>query len=861
MKTSELLEDLKIVQGPNIWSEEHRKLIIAQLDLSACEQGCIEYVSLWAEENLEMVWTAQQKQDHRSFVASVIAAIVKHLQPNYEELYSEVRPSENNRRYILVEYGEKEAGRLAVAHACRIAESLMKGEETMPFTAAMNEVASVYKKQFLGPSTSAIVRAAVARNIPVRRCPGDYIVFGQGAYQKKIAASISENTSDISVDIAGDKQITKELLEEALIPVPKGVVVTNEQELQGVIASIGAPLVVKPLNANQGKGITAGITTEEQLLPAFRLAKSYSDEVIVEQQIGGNDYRFLVVGNKLIAAAHRLPACVTGDGISTIGELVERANADPLRSTGHSNVLTKINIDEHTLNLLKERNLSLQSVPAKGEHVFLKATANLSTGGTAIDVTEDVHPDNVLLAERIAGLVGLDICGIDIMAPDIRTPVAENGGAVLEVNAAPGLRMHVAPSRGKGRAIGEAVIDLLYPGNARCRVPLVAVTGTNGKTTTTRLMAALAQKQGYYVGFTATDGIYLEGKRIYEGDCSGAQSASLVLREPFVNFAVLECARGGIIRSGLAFDQCDIGIVTNVAADHLGLKNIHTIEDLARVKAVVPKSVSPEGYAILNADDDLVYAMREGLRCHTALFSLNQHAPRITAHISEGGVAAVLSADKDIVILKGPENLVVENVVNIPVTMEGQADFMIANVLPVVLAAYLMGFSIENIRYALVNFAATEEQIPGRLNYFRVQGVRVLVDYAHNPHGLKALGSYLKKLESFVTGIITAVGDRRDDDIRELGRVAAGIFQSIIIRFDEDTRGRSREEIAALLMEGIREVNPVLPCHIIPDSREALLYAVEHSPKKAYIMLSADDTTETLRMVKSLAEQTENADL
>jgi cyanophycin synthetase len=857
MKEHELLEDLRIIRGPNVWSDQHQKLLVAKLDLSQCEEGCVEYVSLWAEENLEMVSTASQKNDHLTFVASVVAAIIRHLQPNAEKLYAEALHRGESDWYAVVEYEEEKAGSQAAMYACTIAEALMKGEETMRFTEAKTHVASIYKKQFLGPSTSTIVNAAISRGIPVRRCPGDYIVFGQGAYQKKIAASISDDTGDISVDIAGDKAVTKEILQEALIPVPVGNVVRREEELHKLIDTIGAPLVVKPLNANQGKGITAGIFTQEDLLMAFKLAKTYARDVIVEQQIRGNDYRFLVIGNKLVAAAHRIPACVTGNGKSTIEQLVKEANADPRRGDGHGNVLTKITIDELTLKILEQHQLTPQSVPAEGTCVYLKDTANLSTGGTAIDVTDDVHPDNVLLAERIAGLVGLDICGIDIMAPDIRTPVAENGGAVLEVNAAPGLRMHVAPSHGKSRDIGDAVINLLYPEGSEWRVPIVAVTGTNGKTTTTRLMAGLAQKQGYRVGFTTTDGIYLKGRCIYKGDCSGAQSAALVLREPSVNFAVLECARGGIIRSGLAFDQCDIAIVTNVAADHLGLKNINTIEDLARVKATVPKSVSPEGYAVLNADDELVYAMKDELNCKIALFSLDQHAPRIIAHCSGGGVAAVLSPDKDIVILKGSENLVIENVMNIPVTMGGKADFMIANVLPVALAAYLMNFSIENIRYALVNLAASEEQIPGRLNYFNMNGIRVLVDYAHNPHGLKALGAYLKKLETFVTGIITAVGDRRDEDIRELGRVAGGIFHTIIIRFDKDTRGRSREEIASLLMEGIREVNPVLPCHVIPDSRDALIYAVEHSPKQAYVMISSDDTTETLDMVKQLTEQPE----
>lgn len=859
METSGILKDLGVTRGPNIWSESHHRLLVATLDLSHCKPGCVEYVSMWAEENLGMTADVAQKNEHQHFVAFVVANLVRHLQPDYEHLYSRVEQGIGHHWRVIVEYQEEEAGRLAVEYACDIVSSLIQGDEPMPFATAQERVGRVHQRHFLGPTTSVIMKAALARGIPVRRSPGDYIVFGQGIYQKKIAASISENTSDISVDIAGDKDITKQVLDEAMIPVPRGRVVQTEQQLDGLIRYIGTPLVVKPLDANHGQGITAGIQTEDALREAFRQASELSRHVIVEQQITGNDYRFLVIGNKLVAVVERIPASVVGDGRSTIEQLVEEVNAGPLRGKGHSNLLATIEIDDHTLKILQRNQLTLQSVPAKGVRVILKDTANLSTGGVAIDVTDDLHPDNVLLAERIAGLIGLDICGIDIMAPDVRSPILSNGGAVIEVNAAPGLSMHVSPTGGKGRAIGEAVIDLLFPGNSRGRVPLVAVTGTNGKTTVTRLMAALASKQGYYTGFTTTDGIYLNGRRIFEGDCSGPKSAGLILREPFVDFAVLECARGGMIRSGLAFDECNIAIVTNVAADHLGQQNVETLSDLARVKSLVPRAVSADGYAILNADDDLVYAMRDGLLCQVALFSLHQHAPRISAHIAGGGVAAVLSAENDIVILKGRENLVVENVLNIPATLEGKADFMIANVLPVVLGAYLLGFSVENIRYALVNFAMGEDQIPGRLNYFNVKGVRVLVDYAHNPHGLKALGAYLKKLDAFITGIITAVGDRRDEDIRELGRVAAAIFQTIIIRFDASTRGRKEEEIAGLLQEGIREVNPVLPCQVIPDSREALVYAINHSPKQAYVMLSVDNTTDTLRMVNELVKEDEEA--
>jgi cyanophycin synthetase len=675
--------------------------------------------------------------------------------------------------------------------------------------------------------------------------------------QKKIEAAITDATSMIAVDIAGNKNLTKQILADAMLPVPKGVVITDESEIDYVIRSLGFPLVTKPLNGHQGKCITTDITTEKTLREGFKIAQEYSRKVIVERHISGSDYRFLVINYKLVAAAKRSPAMVIGDGVSTIADLIGNINADPSRGKGHGSVLTKIEVDEITLNLLSLSNRTLDSVLEKGEIQVLKDTANLSTGGTAEDVTDAVHPDNVLFAERAARIIGLDICGLDIMAPDVSTSFSENGGSIIEVNAAPGLRMHISPSSGLPRDVGKAIIDMMFPDNSQGRIPIVAITGTNGKTTTSRLMAHLVQQQGYVTGFTTTDGIYIGGKQVVSGDCSGPKSTEVVLHDPSVNFAVLECARGGILRSGLAFDQCDIGIVTNVASDHLGLQDIYTVEDMARVKEVVPQSVKKDGYAILNASLDLVYNMAERLSCNIALFSRDPKNNYIVDHCKKGGLAAVQDGE-NIVIKDGNVETVIDKAVNIPITMEGKAGFMIENVLPVALAAYILKFPVSRIKEGLRSFRMSEEQAPGRLNVIDMEGRKVMVDYAHNPHSIKAFSELMGNIEEHKTGIITGVGDRRDEDIIEVGSLAAGMYDEVVVRIDKDTRGRSADEIVKLLSEGIKKVKPKMKVTVIPDMREALVYALENSPPDGYVVLNADSVKETLRIVNEIKEEYSN---
>jgi cyanophycin synthetase len=551
---------------------------------------------------------------------------------------------------------------------------------------------------------------------------------------------------------------------------------------------------------------------------------------------------------------------VTGDGKSNIQQLIDETNKDPRRGYGHEKVLTQITVDGFTQKMLDEKNYSLETVPPAGELVMLKPTANLSTGGTSNDVTDEVHPANIFMCERIAKIIGLDICGIDIMASDLRTPVTENGGAILEVNAAPGFRMHIDPSEGLPRNVAEPVVDMLFPKGSVGRIPIIAITGTNGKTTTTRITAHIAKSAGKKVGYTTSDGVYIQNQLMMKGDCTGPVSSQFVLKDPTVDFAVLECARGGILKNGLAFQNCEVAIVTNVAADHMGLGGINTLEQMAKVKAVVPETVFPHGYAVLNADDDLVYAMRKDLRCNVAFYSMNEHNPRIKKHCEQGGLAAVFE-NGFISILKGTWKIRVINVKDVPITFEGKAVHNVSNCLPAVMAAYLYrDISIEDIRSALMSFVPSSSHTPGRLNFFHFKNYSFLADFAHNPHGLQLLCDFVSKLDyPKKIGLISGTGDRRDEDIRGIGNIAAKHFDEIIIRCDKDLRGRSADEIVGLLKEGIAESNPSIPTMVIANEEEALEYIYAHPQEGALYTIMCDEVSKALEKIKELRDREFNS--
>jgi cyanophycin synthetase len=681
------------------------------------------------------------------------------------------------------------------------------------------------------------------------------VQLGYGVNQRRIRATIASTTGSIAVDIACDKEETKNLLGAAEIPVPKGRIVYSEEGLKDAIDSIKYPIVTKPVDGNHGKGATTNITDWEGACIGLAAAKKYGRGVIVERFITGLDHRVLVINYKFVAAAIRKPAAVKGDGKHTIKELIDITNQDPRRGYGHEKVLTQISVDDFLMEMLTREGLTLDSIVEKDREVFLKPTANLSTGGTATDVTDMVHPDNIFMCERIARIVGLDICGIDIMADSLSTPVKENGGAILEVNAAPGFRMHIEPTEGLPRNVAEPVIDMLYPPGATARIPIIAVSGTNGKTTTTRLMAHIVKSMGHKVGYTTTDGVYIQNQLMMRGDCTGPISAEFVLKDPTVDFAVLECARGGILRAGLGFHRCDIAIVTNVAEDHLGLGDIDTLDQLARVKSVVPESVMPGGYAILNADNQYTLGMAKNLNCKVAYFSLDENNPVVQKHIKEGGLAAIYE-NGFVTICKGTWKIRVDRAANIPLTYGGKATFNISNVLPCLLAGFIRNYKIEDMRMALETFIPSPAQTPGRMNMFHFKNFTVMVDYAHNTHGFMAIGDFLGRVDaSPKVGVIAGVGDRRDEDIVNLGRVAAGMFDEVVIRQDKNLRGRTEDEIIDLMKKGIHEVSADRKLTVIPKESEAIDYAIRSALPGSFITICSDVVPDALEQIMRLKEE------
>jgi cyanophycin synthetase len=866
--------EIKVLKGPNYWSVRRSKLIQMKLDLEDLEKRPTNSIPGF-RERLEKLMPSLY--EHRcsegkpgGFFSRVdegtwMGHVIEHISLEIQTLagmdtgFGRTRTAEGEKPgiyYVVFSYMEEDAGVYAAKAAVRIAQALIDGT-AYDLAVDIQQMREIREDTRLGPSTACIVDEAAKRGIPFIRLNKQSLVqLGYGVNQKRIRATIASTTSNIAVDIAGDKEETKLLLGAAEIPVPRGTVVRTEEGLDEAISKFGYPLVIKPIDGNHGKGNTTNINNREQAIKALEAARVYSRSVIVERFITGYDFRCLVINGKFICAALRTPASVVGDGKHNIQWLIDETNKDPRRGYGHEKVLTQITIDQFTQKMLEDVGYTLDTIPEKGERVILKPTANLSTGGTSSDVTEEVHPANIFMFERIARIIGLDICGIDVMATDLKTPVSENGGAILEVNAAPGFRMHIEPAEGIGRNVAEPVVEMLFPRGSAGRIPIVAITGTNGKTTTTRLTAHIAKSAGKKVGYTTSDGIYIQNQLMMRGDCTGPVSSSFVLKDPTVDFAVLECARGGILKAGLAFQNCEVAIVTNVAADHIGLGGINSVEQMAKVKAVVPETVFPHGYAVLNADDDLVYKMKDDLDCNVALFSMDENNPRIREHSAEGGLSSVYE-NGYISIMKGSWKIRVMQVKDIPMTFEGKATHNIANCLPAILAAYLFrDITIDDIRSALQSFMPSSTQTPGRLNFFQFKHFTVLADFAHNPHGLKLLCDFVSKLDYPVKiGIISGTGDRRDEDIRELGEISANYFDEIIIRCDRNLRGRTAEEIIGLLKEGIQLVNPGIPTMVIADENEALEYIYANPRHGALYTIMCDVVAGALDKIRELKER------
>lgn len=862
---------IQALRGPNIWSVRRKKLIQMRLDLEDMEQRPSNLVDGFADR-LELMFPSMyehrcsegvpggffQRVRRGTWMGHVIEHIALEIQTlaGMETGFGRTRETKTPGIYnVVFSYTEESVGLFAAESAVRIAEALISGD-AYDVSADIQKMREIREEVRLGPSTSSLVDEAVSRDIPwIRLGTNSLIQLGYGVNQVRFQATITDKTSNIAVDIACNKELTKKMLYNAAIPVAKGDIVIDEEDLQKCIERIGYPIVLKPLDGNHGKGASINVKTWEDALAGLEFAKKYSRKVIVERFITGYDFRVLVINNKVVAAAQRVPAHVKGDGKNSINQLIESENLDPRRGYGHENVLTEITVDRDTIDLLEKLGYTLESIPKKNEIVYLKSTANLSTGGTSIDVTDMMHPENIFLSERISRVIGLDVCGIDIMAENLTQPLKENGGVILEVNAAPGFRMHLAPAEGLPRNVAAPVIDMLYPPGKPSRIPIIAVTGTNGKTTTTRLIAHIVKNMGYRVGFTTSDGIYVQNHMLEKGDTTGPYSAEFILKDPTVDFAILETARGGILRSGLGFSRCDIGVITNIQEDHLGLNDINTLEDVARVKSTVVKSVKKDGWAVLNAEDEYCVKVAAELDCKIAYFSLDENNPVIKKHCKAGGIAAIYE-NGFVTIKKGDWKIRVEKVTTIPLTLGGKAQFMIANVLAATLAGYLYGFKTEDMRLSLETFIPSAAQTPGRMNIFNFKEFKVMIDFAHNPAGYTAVESFLNQIESpYKVGIIAGVGDRRDQDITDCGAIAARMFDHIIIRQEKHLRGRTEEEIINLILKGINSVDKKITYEIIPKEVEAIKHAISTAQPGTFITALSDVITNAIDIVQSYLDK------
>lgn len=760
-------------------------------------------------------------------VAELIARCIAVIQLNAGSEVHFVRVSESHQGgmfKLAVQYREERVGKKALEIAMAFVTAV-RANQPYDLAAQVAELRDLDQEIRLGPSTNSIVRAAVKRGIPFRRLNEESLVqIGFGAKQHRILAAATDRTSAVAESIVQDKDLTKQLLHAIGVPVPRGRAVKSGEDAWVAAQEIGVPVVVKPKDGNQGRGVAVNLHTREQVLAGYSAAVARSEEVIVEKYAFGADYRLLVINNKLVAAARREPPQVIGDGRRTIAELVEEVNKDPRRGEHHATSLSKIPLDAIAIGVLSEQGLSSASVPAAGQVVLLRRNANLSTGGSATDVTDLVHPE--VSARVIDGvrMVGLDIAGVDVIAQDISRPLEQQGGVIIEINAAPGLRMHLEPSFGQGRPVGEAIVNMMFPNNDNGRIPVVAVSGVNGKTTTTRLSAHIMKCWGKRTGHTCTDGIYIDDRRIDDGDCSGPQSARMVLANPAVEAAAFETARGGILREGLGFDVCDAAIMTNIGeGDHLGLMGIDTIEQLARVKRVIVENVSPTGYAVLNAADPHVVAMADYCPGRVLYFARSADQSVLAAHRAKGGKVCFVR-DNAIIAAEGTWEAKIADLTGVPMTMDGAIGFQVENAMAAAAAAWTLGVPFQTIRHALETFAANPTKAPGRFNVLNFRGATIVLDYGHNTSALRALIDGLNHFPCERRVILyTATGDRRDQDIIAQGELVAEAFDVWVLFQDVSARGRKPGEVPALLRKGIMPTSRVKECiEIHGNERQAI---------------------------------------
>ena len=884
--------DLRILEtqafrGPNYWSYE--PCIRLLVDLGSLEHWPSNTLRGFNEAILELLPTVKdhscslgrpggflERLEDGTWLGHVAehVAIALQRETGAHVYRGKTRSTGDPGRYnVIYGYGEErvglEAGRLAV----RLVNHLVVPEEGFDLLVELENLILLAERRAFGPSTQALIDEATGRDIPYLRLNEQSLVqLGQGKYQRRVRATMTSLTPALGVDIAGDKGLTGRLLAAAGLPVPRSETVRSEDEAVAAARRIGFPVVVKPLDGNHGRGVGLDLRDEEAVkgwVPRAR-AESRRGVLQVESFVAGNDYRVLVVGGTMVAVAQRIPAHVTGDGQHTVKELVEITNEDPRRGIGHEKVLTKIKIDDAAVELLTKHGYSLDDVPDEGAFVKLADTGNMSTGGISIDRTWEAHEENVEIAEEAAQVTGLDVAGIDFLTPDISQPVRETGGAIVEVNAAPGFRMHTHPTEGEPQYVAKPVLDVLFPPGTPARIPIVAVTGSNGKTTTVRMISHIFSRMGKKVGMTTTDGIYIDERLVKKADASGPKSAQMVIQNPRIDFAVFEVARGGILREGLGYGRNDVAVVTNVTGDHLGLKEIETLEQLAGVKRVVVEAVPRSGSAVLNADDPLVADMRKHCSGSVILFSMKDGNELVERWVRRGRKAVVLDRDERgerIVIREGRRTMPIAYTHLLPATYEGRARMMVQNAMAAAAAAHAAGAHLHDIRQGLRTFSASIFQAPGRLNLFDLNGVKVLIDYAHNPHGLEAVGEFVERVTvetptgSGVPGapswsanlrvaVVATPGDRRDDDMRELGRVAARYFDDIIVREDQNPRGRRKGETADIVMDGVREAMRAGAragsAEVVLDEPDAVRRALDRSRPGDLVVVCVDHARDVI---------------
>ncbi|QIZ69950.1 cyanophycin synthetase [Oxynema aestuarii] len=863
---------IQTLRGPNYWSIRRHKLIVMRLDLEDLAEKPSNTISGFYDGLTEVLPSLVEHYCSpgcrggfltRVREGTMMGHIVEHVALELQELvgmevgFGRTRETSTPGVYqVVFEYRDERAGRYAARAAVRLCRSIVDTGHypESEIQQDLEDLKDLWAQAALGPSTETLVNEAEARGIPWFPLSARAMIqLGYGVHQKRIQATLTDRSSILGVELACDKEGTKQILLDSGIPVPRGTVIHYLDELEAAIDEVGGyPIVIKPLDGNHGRGITIDIDSWKDAEAAYDAASAASKTrtVIVERFYKGRDHRVLVVNGKLVAVAERVPAHVVGDGRSTIQELIDETNRDPNRGEGHDNVLTRLQVDRTTWSLLDRKGYTLETILEEGEVFYLRSTANLSTGGIAIDRTDEIHPENLWIAQRVSKIIGLDICGIDVVTEDISRPLRETDGVIVEVNAAPGFRMHVCPSRGLPRNVAAPVFDMLFPDNAPTRVPILAVTGTNGKTTTTRLLAHIVKQTGQTVGYTTTDGTYIGDFLVEKGDNTGPQSAELILKDPTVEVAVLETARGGILRSGLAFERCDVGMVLNVAADHLGIGDIDTIEQMANLKAVLVEAVAPKGYAILNADDPRVAAMANKIKCKVAYFSMDPESEVIREHTAKGGLAAIYE-NGYLSIREGDWTTRIEEAVNVPLTMGARAPFMIANALAASLAAFAHGVEVEQIRAGLGTFQASVSQTPGRMNLFNLGSYHALVDYAHNPASYEALAGFVRNWPGERIGVVGGPGDRRDEDFVTLGRLSAEMFDRIIVKEDDDTRGRPRGDAADLIVRGIESANREARFESILNESEAIEIALDEASSGSLVVILPESVSRAIRAIEA----------